>query len=406
MSAPASKLSKRTYYMRASEIRELLKLTEGRDIISFAGGLPDPSTFPKEELAEIAREVILEYGDHSLQYSPTPGVTPFRHTVAEFLQRNGVAVRSGDQVIVATGSQEILYLVSLTLIDDGDVVFVEAPTYLAAINAFRVYRPRLVSIPMDEEGMRTDILEQKAAKLASEGFRLKMIYTIPTCQNPSGITMSRERRKHLLEIAEKYDLIVVEDDPYSFFSFEPLDAEPLKTMDKSGRVIYVGTLSKILAPGLRIGYAVGPAWVISTFELAKQMVDLHSSTLTQYIAMEAIKRGLVEKTVEKARKIYKEKRDVMLEAMEEHFPEGSKWTKPVGGLFIFAYAPKGIDTRALLPEALLRGVAYVPGASFFVEGGGENSMRLNFSYPTLEQIREGIKRLGKLLAEKAGAPKG
>lgn len=388
--------------MRASEIRELLKLTEGRDIISFAGGLPDPRTFPKKELAEIAKEVIEKYGDSALQYSPTPGVTPFRETLTDFLNSHGVSVTKNDQVIVTTGSQEALYLVSLTLIDDGDVVFVEAPTYLAAINAFRVYRPRLVSIPIDEEGMRTDILEEKAKKLAADGFKLKMIYTVPTCQNPSGVTMSCDRRKHLLEIAEKYNMIVIEDDPYSFFSFEPLDVEHLKTMDKNGRVVYLGTLSKILSPGLRIGYAVGPKWIVSYFELAKQMVDLQSSTLTQYIAMEAIKRGLVDSTVEKAKKIYKEKRDAMLDAMEKYFPEGSHWTKPAGGLFVFAYAPAGIDTKSLLPEALLRGVAYVPGASFFVEGGGENTMRLNFSYPTIEQIYEGIKRLGSLIAEKAG----
>ncbi len=402
MSAVPGTFSRRTYYMRASEIRELLKLTEGRDIISFAGGLPDPRTFPKKELAEIAKEVIEKYGDSALQYSPTPGVTPFRETLTDFLNSHGVSVTKNDQVIVTTGSQEALYLVSLTLIDDGDVVFVEAPTYLAAINAFRVYRPRLVSIPIDEEGMRTDILEEKAKKLAADGFKLKMIYTVPTCQNPSGVTMSCDRRKHLLEIAEKYNMIVIEDDPYSFFSFEPLDVEHLKTMDKNGRVVYLGTLSKILSPGLRIGYAVGLKWIVSYFELAKQMVDLQSSTLTQYIAMEAIKRGLVDSTVEKAKKIYKEKRDAMLDAMEKYFPEGSHWTKPAGGLFVFAYAPAGIDTKSLLPEALLRGVAYVPGASFFVEGGGENTMRLNFSYPTIEQIYEGIKRLGSLIAEKAG----
>lgn len=394
--------SKRSYYMRASEIRELLKLTEGRDIISFAGGLPDPRTFPRKELAEIAKEVIEKYGDSALQYSPTPGVTPFRETLVEFLNSHGVSVTKDDQIVVTTGSQEALYLVSLTLIDDGDVVFVEAPTYLAAINAFRVYRPRLVSIPVDEEGMRTDILEEKAKKLAADGFKLKMVYTVPTCQNPSGVTMSRDRRKHLLEIAEKYNMIVIEDDPYSFFSFEPLNVEHLKTMDKNGRVVYLGTLSKILSPGLRIGYAAGPKWIVSYFELAKQMVDLHSSTLTQYIAMEAIKRGLVDSTVERAKKIYKEKRDAMLDALEKYFPEGSRWTKPAGGLFVFAYAPPGIDTKSLLPEALLRGVAYVPGASFFVEGGGENTMRLNFSYPTIEQIYDGIKRLGSLIAEKAG----
>ncbi|GAB6148541.1 aminotransferase-like domain-containing protein [Stetteria hydrogenophila] len=386
----------------SSDIREILKLTEGRSIISFAGGLPDPATFPKEELAEIAREVIEEHGESALQYSPAPGVTPFREALAGFLNSHGVRVAEEDEIVVTTGSQEALYLAAFTLVDEGDVVFVESPTYLAALNVFKLFRPRLVAVPIDEEGMRTDVLEEKAKRLASEGYRLKMIYTIPTCQNPSGTTMSRERRKHLLEVAEKYNLVVLEDDPYSFFSFEPVDAEHLKTMDRSGRVIYLGTFSKILSPGLRIGYAVGPESLVSHLVQVRQLVDLHSSTLSQYIAMEAIRRGVVDRTVERARRIYREKRDAMLEAMEEYFPEGSRWTRPAGGLFIFAYAPAGVDTRAMLPEAVKRGVAYVPGSSFFVDGGGANTMRLNFSYPSVEQIREGIKRLGRLLSEKAG----
>ncbi|MEB3851575.1 MAG: PLP-dependent aminotransferase family protein [Desulfurococcales archaeon] len=395
-------VAKRVQGIRASEIRELLKLTEGRDVISFAGGLPDPETFPKEELAEVAREVILQRGEQALQYSPTKGVTEFRRVLQGFLRDNNVKVTVDDDVIVTTGSQEALYLVGKSLVDPGDVVFTESPTYLAALNVFRQFGARFISAPIDEDGMKTEILEERVKKAAAEGLRLKLIYTIPTSQNPGGVTMSLERRKHLLEIAERYDLLVVEDDPYSFFTFEPVDVVPLKTLDKSGRVIYLGSLSKILAPGLRIGWALGPSWAITTLELAKQAVDLHSSTLSQYVAMEAIRRGLVEKTVGKARRIYKAKRDMMLEAMEEYFPEGSSWTRPVGGLFIFAYAPEGIDTKALLPEAVERGVAYVPGASFFPEGGGENTMRLNFSYPTPVQIREGIRRLGLLLKEKAG----
>jgi 2-aminoadipate transaminase len=395
-------LAKRVSSMRASEIRELLKLTEGRDVISLAGGLPDPNTFPREELAEIAREVVLEHGDRALQYSPTLGVSMFRRVLTDFLRANNVRVDVDDNIIVTTGSQEAIYLIAKTLVDPGDYVLVESPTYLAALNVFRQFGARFLSAPVDEDGMRVDLLEERLRKAVSEGGRAKLVYTVPTSQNPSGVTMSMERRRHLLELAEQYDLLIVEDDPYSFFTFEPVHVEPLKTLDRSGRVIYLGTLSKILAPGLRIGWALGPNWVVTSMELAKQGVDLHTSTLSQYIAAEAIKRGLVEKTVEKARSIYKAKRDAMLEALDDYFPEGSSWTRPVGGLFIFAYAPEGIDTKALLPEAIERGVAYVPGSSFFPEGGGENTMRLNFSYPSLAQIREGVRRLGALLREKVG----
>lgn len=393
-------LAKRVASMKASEIRELLKLTEGKDVISLAGGLPDPATFPREELAEIAREVILEHGDRALQYSPTPGVTMFRRVLTGFLSRYNVRVDPDDSIIVTTGSQEALYLIGKTMIDPGDYVLTESPTYLAALNVFRQFGANFISAPVDEDGMKVEVLEERLRKAIAEGKQVKLIYTVPTCQNPSGVTMSMERRRHLLELAEEYDLMIVEDDPYSYFTFEPVEAVPLKTLDKSGRVIYLGTLSKILAPGLRVGWALAPSWVVTSLELAKQAVDLHSSTLSQYIAAEAIRRGIVEKTVEKARSIYKVKRDTMLEALEEYFPEGSRWTRPVGGLFIFAYAPEGIDTKQLLAEAIERGVAYVPGSSFFPEGGGENSMRLNFSYPTITQIREGIRRLGLLLREK------
>ncbi|MCE4621398.1 MAG: PLP-dependent aminotransferase family protein [Desulfurococcales archaeon] len=396
-------LSKRTELLKESEIRELLKLTEGRDIISLAGGLPDPSTFPRDKLASIAQRVIEDLGDKALQYSPTPGVTPFRRVLTTFLERNRVKVRGDDDLIVTAGSQEALYLLAKAVIDPGDYVLVEAPTYLAAINVFREYGAKFISAPVDDEGMNVHVLEERAKKAVREGARLKLIYTIPTCQNPSGVTLSRDRRKHLMELAEDLDLLIVEDDPYSFFSFEPIDAEHLKTMDLNGRVIYIGTLSKILSPGLRIGWALGPSWLIRTMELAKQTVDLHSSTLSQYVAMEAIREGVVDETIERAKRLYKMKRDVMLEALEEYFPEGSRWTKPAGGLFVFAYAPEGIDTKKLLPEAIDRGVAYVPGASFFVEGGGQNTMRLNFSYPPPELIREGIKRLGSLLREKIGS---
>jgi 2-aminoadipate transaminase len=310
-------LAERTGRMRASEIRELLKLTEGKDVISFAGGLPDPSTFMVDEISRIAVDVIRLHGDKALQYAPTKGVTAFRDTLVKFLTSHGVSVRDYDDIIVTTGSQEALYLVSKVLIDKSDVVVVEEPTYLAALNVFRELESRIEPVEIDDEGMRVDMLEDRLKQLQNEGVRVKLIYVNPTCQNPSGTTMSRDRRRYLLELASRYDLLIIEDDPYGYFTFDGDRVEPLKSIDREGRVVYLGTFSKILAPGLRIGWALGPMEIINVMELAKQSVDLHSSTLSQYIAMEAIKRGVVDATIERARTLYKVKRDVMLEELEQ-----------------------------------------------------------------------------------------
>ncbi len=391
--------SYRTRFMKASEIRELLKLAEGRDVISFAGGLPDPQTFPVNEMGEIARYVIETYGVQALQYAPTSGVTLFRKTLASWLERQGVSVTGDDSIIVTTGSQQALDLVSRVLIDKDDIIITEKPTYLAAINAFKVNEPRFLGVEINHDGMKTDRLEDILRSMSEdERRRIKFVYTIPTSQNPGGVTMSMERRKHLLELAEQYDLLIVEDDPYSYFTFEDIDFKPLKTLDRNGRVVYLGTFSKILAPGLRVGFALGPKELIGEMELAKQAIDLHSSTLSQYVAMEAIRRGVVEKTIEKARRIYKEKRDIMLEALDRYFSGLGEWTRPVGGMFVFVYLNKDVDTKEYMMKALEKGVAYVPGNSFFVDGTGRNTMRLNYSYPSKEQITEGVRRLGELFS--------
>ncbi|MEB3758144.1 MAG: PLP-dependent aminotransferase family protein [Desulfurococcales archaeon] len=391
--------SSRTKYMKASEIRELLKLAEGKDVISFAGGLPDPQTFPVDEMAEISSYVIEKYGAQALQYAPTAGVTLFRKTLASWLENQGVAVNSDDMILVTTGSQQGLDLTSRVLLDKGDIVITEKPTYLAAINAFKPAEPRFIGIEIDDDGMKTDELEKTLKTMDKQDLsRIKFVYTIPTSQNPGGVTMSMERRKHLLELAEQYDLLIVEDDPYSHFVFEPIEFKPLKTLDKNGRVLYLGTFSKILAPGLRVGFMLGNKDLVSMMELAKQAMDLHSSSLSQYVALEAIKRGVVDKTIEKAKNIYKVKRDAMLEALDKYFTGLGRWTRPVGGMFVFVYLNKDVDTKSLMYKALDKGVAYVPGGSFFVDGTGKNTLRLNFSYPSIEQIREGIKRLGELFS--------
>ncbi|MEM0026142.1 MAG: PLP-dependent aminotransferase family protein [Zestosphaera sp.] len=373
-----------------------------------AGGMPDPQTFPKEELAEIAQEVISERGDVSLQYAPTAGVTEFRKELMSFLQRKDIRVENDDSIIITTGSQQALDLISRVFIEREDVVIVELPTYLAALNAFTLSHPQIVGIPVDENGMRVDILERELKRVYGEGKSVKFIYTIPVAHNPAGVTLSIERKKYLLELASKYDIVIIEDDPYSYFVYESgVDVTSLKTLDNEGRVVYLGTLSKILSPGLRIGWVLGNHYVIDVLERAKQTADLHTPTLTQYIALESIRRGLIDKTIEKAKQIYRIKRDVMLDALADHMPEKTWWPRPVGGLFVMVFLPSfEIDTRKLLPEALVKGVAYVPGASFFANGGGWNSMRLNFSFPPPDKIAEGIRILGSLAKEKIKEPVG
>ena len=383
-------------------MRELLKVTEGKNIICFTGGFPDPQVFPKRELAEVASYVIEELGDRALQYGPTKGITEFRETLKRFLMNKGVKIESDDDIIVTTGSQQALDLISRLLINPGDTIMVELPTYLAALNAFKSSEPNIVPIPMDENGMRTDALEEEVKKLKRNGARIKFIYTIPVAHNPTGITMSIERKKHLLDIASENDLLIIEDDPYSYFVYdEGIDVTPLKTLDKEGRVIYLSTLSKILAPGLRLGWVLGNGVLVDYIERAKQSADLHTSTLNQFIAMEAIKRGIVDRTIVKAKEVYKVKRDVMIDALEKYMVKGTKWVKPVGGLFMLIWLPsESIDTKKLLPEAIKEGVAYVPGAAFFANGSGQNTIRLNFSYPKPEEIVEGIRILGNLIKRK------
>ncbi|AFZ70430.1 transcriptional regulator with HTH domain and aminotransferase domain [Caldisphaera lagunensis DSM 15908] len=396
----SSRISYRSQSLRPSEIREILSLTEGKNIISLAGGLPGPEVFPKQQLADIAKRVLEDLGEEALQYSPTLGVTPFRNAIMSFASSKGIKVNEDDRVAVTTGSQEAIYLIGLSLIDPGDNIIVEAPTYLAALNAFRFFGANFISIPLDEDGMKVEMIENEIKKGIESGKKIKAIYTVATSHNPTGVIMNDERRKHLIEIANKYDLLIIEDDPYGFFVFDTDKRfTSLKTLDTEGRVIYMGTFSKILAPGLRLGYMIAPRQFTRTVELGKQIVDLHSSTLSQFIAMYAIKEGVVDETIENARKVYRKKRDVLIEALEEYMPKGSEWYKPKGGLFAFVYLPKGVDTTEMLPTAINKGVAYVPGRNFFADGSGGNAMRINFSYPSIDKLREGIKIIGETAKE-------
>ncbi|MCG2881205.1 MAG: PLP-dependent aminotransferase family protein [Vulcanisaeta sp.] len=398
-------LAERTRLMRASEIRELLKwITE--NVISFGGGMPDPSSFPAKEIMEVTREILSTKADKALQYGTTNGVAELREELVRFMGKVGIKVEGPEDVLITVGSQEALDIIGRVFINPGDYIITESPTYLAALQAFRIYGPRIIGIPMDEEGMRVDVLEDTLRKLSNEG-RVKFIYVIPTGQNPTGITMSMERRRALLDIASKYDVLIVEDDPYGYIYFG--DGEPpsrLKAMDSEGRVIYLSTFSKIAAPGLRLGWVAASREVIRWFELAKQSIDLHTSTLNQYIAAELLRRGIIERNIPRIKEIYRTKRDLMLQALSQYMPEGVSWTKPSAGMFIWLTVPENIDTGEMLEIAIKKyGVAYVPGKSFYPNEEKRNNMRLNFTYPTPQEIFEGIRRLALAIRDYVQRPR-
>ncbi|MEM3221212.1 MAG: PLP-dependent aminotransferase family protein [Saccharolobus sp.] len=392
-------LSAETTFLKSSEIRDLLKLTEGRNVISLAGGLPDPQTFPVEEIKKIVEDVLTNYPDKALQYTATSGVTDFKKELVNLSRLRGITGINENNIFVTVGSQEALFMLFNILLDVGDEVVVEAPTYLAALNAMRVRRPHFISVTVTERGPDLDELEKKVKSVVNNGKRIKLMYVIPTAQNPAGTTMNTEDRKRVLEIASKYDFLVFEDDAYGFLVFEGESPPPIKALDKEGRVIYTSTFSKILSPGLRLGWVVAHEDFIREMELYKQNVDLHTPSFSQYIAMEAIRREVIQNNLPKIRRIYREKRDVMLSAIERYFPANSRWTKPVGGMFVFAWLPEKIDTTKMLQKALQAGVAYVPGASFYADYSGRNTMRINFSYPKKEELEEGIRRLGSVIRE-------
>jgi len=391
-----SELAKR---LKASEIRELLKVTQMPDIISLAGGLPNPKSFPVEIIKEITTKLLDSYGEKMLQYGSTEGVNSFREALANYYNENYSFGIGKDNVLITVGSQEGLYLLGKIFLNPGDTVVVEAPTYVGALTAFQSFYPNYVQVEMDDEGMNIDILEKKLKELVREGKKPKFIYTIPTFQNPAGVTMSLERRKRLLELAKEYNILVVEDSPYEELRFSGEKVPQLKALDTEGYVLYIGTLSKVLSPGMRIAFMIGNEEIIQKAVLAKQGIDLCTSPFVQYIAEEYIKGGYMREHIPKIIKLYKEKRDIMLDAIEDYFPEGVKWTRPAGGMFLWVTLPEHIDTEKLLQKAIENKVVYVIGAAFYPHRDHRNTMRLNFTYPTNEQIEEGIKRLAKVIKE-------
>ena len=390
--------SRRTQGMRSSAMRDLMALTARPEVISLAGGLPDTSTFAPESLARILGDVAIADSAQALQYGPTEGHVEAREAVVAVMAAEGMAVEA-DEVLITTGGQQVIDLVCKTLIDPGDVIVAEAPTYPGAVPTFCAYQAEVVQIDMDNDGMRLDLLEQALDDLAAEGRAPKFIYTIPNFQNPAGVTMSLERRRRLVEVATERELLVLEDNPYGLLRFEGTPQPTLRSLDGGSFVIYLGTFSKILSPGTRLGWSVAPAPVLEKMNLGKQGVDLCSSSLSQKFVGQYFRDGDWRAYVESLIAVYRDRRDVMLDALAEHFPAEATWTRPEGGLFVWATMPSYIDTTDLLARALQENVAFVPGRGAYLDGRGGSEMRLNFSGVGDQEIREGIRRIGKVVRE-------
>ena len=385
--------------MRSSEIRRLLEISQQPGVISFGGGLPNPNAFPTKEIKEIVDKLLEENGGRALQYGPTAGLREFRELLVEFIKQDGIHAEM-ENILTTVGSQQALDIVGKIFLNEGDVVIVGLPTYLGGINAFLAYGAKMVGVPLDENGMKVDMLEEKIKELKKRGENVKLIYTIPTFQNPAGVEMSLERRKKLIEIAKENELLIVEDDPYGKLRFEGEPIPPIKAFDDEGHVIYMATFSKIMSPGMRLAYVVAPAPIAKKMILAKQSMDLCTSTFAQMIAYHYIQNGYMKNHLPKIIDMYRRKRDIMLRSLEEFFPPGCKWTHPRGGMFLWVELPEYIDTSEMFNEAIEKKVAYVTGKSFFVNGEGANTMRLNFTNAEDDEIREGIKRLSEVVRKR------
>jgi 2-aminoadipate transaminase len=394
----AALFATRTKVMKSSAMRDLMAVTVRPEVISLAGGLPDTSTFPPDTFAAVAQRIAAESCAKALQYGPTEGLDETRACIAEVMAAEGMSVDHED-LIVTTGGQQVIDLVTKTLIDPGDVVIAEAPTYPGAVPVFSSYEADVVQVDVDSDGMRIDLLEETLDGLERDGRRPKFIYTVPSFQNPAGVTMSQARRLRLVEVARERELLVLEDNPYGLLRYEGDAPTPLLSLDGGVYVMYLGTFSKILSPGIRLGWVVAPPPVLEKINLGKQAADLCTSTLSQLMVQAYFEESRWRDYVESLTEIYRARRDTMLDALAEHFPRQAEWTRPAGGLFIWVTLPDFIDTTDLLARALRDNVAFVPGEAAFLDGRGRNAMRLNFSGSNEDAIREGIRRIGEVVTE-------
>ncbi len=394
----AGLFARRTQVMKSSAMRDLMAVTARPEVISLAGGLPDTSTFPAEDFTALMAHLGARDTARALQYGPTEGLDEAKGPIVEVMAAEGMEVEP-DDLLITTGGQQVIDLVCKTLIDPGDVVIAEGPTYPGAVPSFVSYQADVVQVGMDEDGMSIDLLEEELARLDAQGRTPKFIYTIPSFQNPAGVTMSLERRRRLVEIANRRELLVLEDNPYGMLRYEGDPLPTLYALDGGEFVIYLGTFSKILSPGLRLGWCAAPRPVLDKLNLGKGAADLCSSPLSQLFVHTYFAERDWLTYVRTLTDLYRRRRDIMLEALAEHFPREATWTRPQGGLFIWARLPDFLDTTDLLARALREHVAFVPGRAAYLDGRGGSEMRLNFSGVTDDAIREGVRRIGEVIRE-------
>ena len=391
----AVKYARRMDLFKKSELGEILKLIEKPDIISFAGGLPASELFPVEEMKKVAVKVLDENGQEALQYSGSQGYLPLRSHIANRMNTKSKTNVKAEDILITSGSQQALDYAGNIFLDEGDIVLCESPSYLGALNAFKNYQPKVMEVPTDKEGMIIEELE----KILKENDRIKFIYVIPDFQNPTGITWSIERRKKFMEVINKYEIPVIEDNPYGELRYEGEFLPSLKSFDTNGFVIYLGTFSKIFCPGYRLGWTCASAEILRKFITCKENSDLQTSTIGQRELSKYIDDYDLDEHVEKIKATYKKRRDLMLNCMKEEFPEGVSFTHPDGGLFTWVRLPETLNAQELMEKCVENNVAYVPGGFFFPSGNKENYFRLNYSSCKEDKIVEGIKRLGKVLNE-------
>ena len=385
--------SNRMDLLKGSEIRELLKLTSQPDIISFAGGMPAPELFPVEGVKKAAMEVMDESGRAALQYASTEGLPALREKIVARMKAKNNIDTTPDNILITSGSQQGLDFSARVFLNPGDVVLLESPSYLGAVNAFKACEPEFKEIPTDDNGMIIEDLE----KVLAETKNVKMIYVIPDFQNPTGKTWSLERRQKFMEVVNKYEIPVVEDNPYGELRFENENMPSLKSLDTKGLVIFLGTFSKILAPGLRIGWVCASDEILGKYNFIKQGADLQSSSIDQLIANKFLDMYNLDEHVAKIKEVYRKRRDVMLKTMEETFPKEAKFTHPDGGLFTWVVLPDYMNAKDMATQCLEKKVAYVPGGSFFPNGGKENHFRLNYSCMPEDKIKEGITKIAEVI---------
>lgn len=380
----------------ASEIREILKMLDDPEMISFAGGIPNPETFPSSVISKIAAKALAEDPAGTLQYGVTEGIAELRETLAGYMKGQGLDA-GAEEIMITSGATQTIDLCSQAFLQQGRTALTESPTFLAALLSFKSHSAAIADIKMDAEGILVDELADRLGRSRMKGAEPTMLYVIPNFQNPTGVTLSEKRRKRLIEIANEHDIIVLEDDPYGRLRYEGEAVRPVKAFDDEGRVVYASSFSKILSPGMRVGWLVARADIVKKLSIMKQTADVHTGVLSQRIAEEYIREGHLDRQLPETIRLYGRKQKAMLAALDEFFPEEAKWTHPQGGMFLWATLPSRIDTLKLLPKAVERKVAYMQGRLFYPNGGGESEMRLNFTHASDDRIAEGVKRLGSLI---------